>query len=153
LRKSSIASGLLIGFIAGLAGSAAKAVGEWVYEPRTPGQTPPPVVLAQKLAGHSLSKPAQKIAMQGIHYGFGAITGAAYGAAAAVFPKVTTGYGSLFGVTLQLLTHESLVPAAGLDVPALRQPLREHTSEFFTHIVYGVTTEAVRRGLHQLTRR
>jgi putative membrane protein len=60
----------------------------------------PPVVLAQRLAGHPLSRTAEKIAMQGIHYGFGALTEAAYGGAAAMFPKVTTGCGSLFDIAL-----------------------------------------------------
>ncbi len=143
--SSSLAKGLLAGLIGGLAGSAMKVVGELIYNPRTRGQTSPPVVLAERFAGHALNKKQQKLAEQGIHYFFGGATGAIYGAAAEFKPVVTLGYGSLFGVVLQLFTHETLVPAAGLDKPALQQPAREHLSELFTHVLYGMSTEAVRR--------
>ncbi len=143
----SIAKGLLIGVLAGLVGSAAKTVGELIYEPRTQGQTPPPLVLADRIAGHPVAHP--QATMWGIHYAFGALAGAVYGGAAEVFPIVTAGYGSVFGVVLQLFTHETLVPLAGLDVPAPQQPMREHVSEFFSHILYGLGTEAVRRFLRR----
>ncbi len=126
-------------------GSAAKIAGEVIYNPRTQGQTSPPVVLAQKVLGHPLHKHQQSITEQSIHYVFGGATGAIYGAAAEFAPVVTIGFGAAFGVVLQLLTHETLVPAAGLDVPASQQPAREHLSELFTHILYGATTEVVRR--------
>ncbi len=141
----SIAKGLLAGLLGGLAGSVAKIAGEMVYNPRTEGQTPPPVVLVRRVAGHPLTHMQEQVAMNAIHFTFGAATGAIYGAAAEVAPIVTAGYGSVFGVVLQLFTHETLVPAAGLDKPAPQQPMREHLSEFFTHILYGVATEAVRR--------
>ncbi len=141
----SVAKGLLAGLIGGLVGSTAKIVGEIIYNPRTQGQTPPPVILAERIAGHPLDTHTQNVAMQTIHYVFGGATGAIYGAAAEFAPIVTVGYGAAFGVVLQLFTHETLVPAAGLDVPAPQQPAREHLSEFFTHILYGVSTEIVRR--------
>jgi putative membrane protein len=143
----SITKGILIGLIAGLVGSAVKVAGEAIYQPRTLGQTPPPLVLAERLAGHPLQHPTAVI--QVIHYTFGALTGAIYGAAAEVLPIVTTGYGSVFGVVLQLCTHETLVPLAGLDVPASQQPAREHLSEFFSHILFGIATEATRRTLRK----
>jgi putative membrane protein len=146
-RTRSISKGILIGLIAGLVGSVAKVAGEAIYEPRTLGQTPPPLVAAEKIAGHPMAHPGAVI--QTIHYTFGALTGAVYGGAAEVFPIVTAGYGSVFGVVLQLLTHETLVPLAGLDVPASQQPAREHLSEFFSHILYGIAAEATRRTLRR----
>lgn len=145
----NLAKGLLAGALGGLVGSGAKIVGELVYPPRTQGQTPPPVILAERLAGHPLSKPQQTASSQAIHFVFGAASGAIYGVAAEFAPIVTAGYGSAFGVVLQLFTHESLVPSVGLDVPPWRQPLREHTSELFTHILYGVATEATRRAIRK----
>jgi putative membrane protein len=139
--KRSVAKGLLAGLIGGLVGSAVKTVGEIIYNPRTQGQTSPPVLLAERV----LNKQQQTQAEQTIHYVFGGATGAIYGAAAEFAPIVTFGYGAAFGIVLQLFTHETLVPAAGLDVPAPQQPLREHLSELFTHILYGVSTEIVRR--------
>ena len=64
-------------------------------------------------------------------------------------PIVTAGYGAAFGFVFQFFTHESLVPLAGLDVPPWQQPLREHTSEFFTHVLYGVATEVTRRAVRR----
>jgi putative membrane protein len=141
----SIAKGLLAGLLGGLAGSVAKIAGELIYNPRTQGQVAPPIVLAERVAGHPLTHTQQFVSENVIHFTFGAATGAIYGAAAEFAPIVTAGYGSVFGVVLQLLTHETLVPAAGLDKPAPQQPAREHLSELFTHILYGVATEAVRR--------
>lgn len=141
----SIARGLLAGLLGGLAGSLAKIAGEMLYNPRTEGQVAPPIVLAERVAGHPLTHAQQLLAENVIHFTFGAATGALYGAIAEVAPIVTAGYGSVFGVVLQLCTHETLVPAAGLDKPAPGQPMREHLSELFTHVLYGVATEAMRR--------
>jgi Protein of unknown function (DUF1440) len=60
-----------------------------------------------------------------------------------------TGFGSGFGIVLQLLTHESFVPAFGLGKPALQQPLREHLSEFCTHVLFGVVAEASRQSIRK----
>ncbi len=148
-RPRSLAKGLLFGLLGGFAGSLAKDLGEKVYPPRIQGQTPPPVVLERKLAGHPLTPLQEGAGAQVIHYVFGGGSGAVYGVVAEIAPIVTVGYGSVFGVVLQLLTHETLVPAADLDVPAPRQPMREHTSELFTHVLYGVVTEVVRRILRR----
>ncbi len=145
----NIAKGLLAGALGGIAGSGAKIVGELIYPPRTLGQVPPPVILAERMAGHPLTKTQQNASMQAIHFVFGAATGAVYGAAAEFAPVVTVGYGSVFGFIMQFFTHESLVPLAGLDVPPWEQPLREHTSEFFTHVLYGLATEAGRRAIRK----
>ncbi len=144
-KTRNLAKGLLAGALGGIVGSGAKIVGELIYPPRTLGQVPPPVILAERLAGHPLTPSEQNRDMQIIHFIFGSATGAIYGAAAEFAPIVTTGFGSAFGFVFQFFTHESLVPLAGLDVPPWHQPLREHTSEFFTHILYGVATEVTRR--------
>ena len=140
-----IAIGMLAGAIGGLAGSGAKIVGELIYEPRTQGQVPPPLLLAERVEGHPIAKDQQGPVIQVIHFTFGAAAGAVYGAAAEFAPVVTIGYGVVFGLVLQLFTHESAVPLMGLDVPAPQQPLREHASEFFSHALYGFATEVVRR--------
>ena len=147
--RRNMAKGLLCGMLGGVAGSVAKVAGELVYNPRTQGQTPPPVVLERRIVGHTMTHGQELAGMQIIHFIFGAGTGAVYGVVAEVAPIVTAGYGSAFGVVLQIFTHESLVPLVGLDVPPWKQPVREHTSEVFTHVLYGVATEAVRRYLRK----
>ena len=139
--------GFLAGAIGGLVGSAAKALGEAIYPPRTQGQTPPPVIMAERVAGRSLSKTEKTASMQGIHYVFGAAAGGIYGLLAENYPLVRVGYGAGFGMVLLALTHESLVPLFKLSAPPNKEPAREHVSELVTHTIFGVTTELVRRRL------
>ena len=140
-----VLAGVLAGAAGGVAGSVAKIVSEAIYPPRTLGQVPPPLLLAERWVGHPLAGGSATAAIQVIHFVFGSGVGAIYGGAAEVAPIVTAGYGVVFGLVLQLFTHESAVPALGLDVPASQQPMREHVSEFISHAFYGLATELVRR--------
>ena len=142
-----IAKALLAGAIGGLAGGVSKIVGELIYPPRTQGQEPPPAVLAEKIAGHPLTKSQKTAATQVFHWTFSMGIGAIYGAAAEFAPIVTIGYGIVFGEVVLLTTHESTLPLLGLNEPPLQQPAREQTSEIITHAMYGFTVEAVRRWL------
>ncbi len=148
-----IAKGLLAGFIGGIAGSAAKLIGEAIYPPRTLGQEPPPALLVEKIMGHPISKSQQTLASQGFHWTFGPGLGAAYGVAAEFVPQVTALYGVAFGWVVLVGTHESVLPALGLVEPPLKQPLQEQTSEIATHALYGFVTEFVRRLLMRYWRR
>ena len=140
-----LAKGLLAGLIAGIVATAAKSLAEKVYPPRTHGEPEPPNVLAEKLAGHSLQHDTEEIASETIHWGFGALTGAAYGALAEFYPAATSKDGATFGLTLMSLTHETALPAMGLSAPADEQTPREHTSEAASHVLYGVVAEKVRK--------
>ena len=142
--QKSLLKGAIAGLIGGLVATAAKSMAEKVYPPRTHGEPEPPDVLADKITGHSLDVPGRKAASEAIHWGFGAMTGAAYGAIAEFYPAATSKEGASFGLTLATLTHESALPALGLSADAEHQTTREHTSEMATHVVYGVVTEIVR---------
>ena len=76
-------------------------------------------MLAEKLAGHSLSTTQKKVAAESIHWGFGALTGAAYGGLAEYFPAATQKEGASFGLALATLTHGKALPAFGIS-PAAR---------------------------------
>ncbi len=144
----SIVKGMLAGLIGGLVATAAKSIAEKVYPPRTEGQPEPPAVLAERISGefgHHLSSGEKTVATEAIHWGFGALTGAAYGALAEYFPAATAKEGASFGLALATLTHETALPAMGLAAEPDEQTTREHTSEMATHVVYGLMTETVRR--------
>ena len=141
----SLAKGLLAGLIGGLVGTVAKTLAEKLYPPRTHGEPEPSVLLAEKLAGHELVGPQREVAVEAIHWGFGALTGAAYGALAEFYPAATAKDGAGFGMALVSLTHESALPAMGLSAQPEEQTTRERTSEMTTHVVYGMVTETVRR--------
>ena len=145
--KTQLRRAFLIGIVGGIAGSAAKLVGEAIIPPRKPGEEPPPAVLAEKVAGRPLSKGQKLLATQVFHWTFGSITGGVYSVLAEYFPQVTAGRGLLFGWAVMLLTHESSLPALGLSPAPWNQGAKEIISELITHGMYGTTTEAVRRWL------
>ena len=148
--QKSLLKGLLAGAIAGLVATAAKSAAEKMYPPRTHGEPEPPEALAEKLAGHPLDEDTKVVASESIHWAFGAVAGAAYGALAEFYPAATAKQGATFGMALMSLTHEGALPAMGLSAPPEEQTFREHTSEAASHVLYGVVTEKVRslvRGL------
>jgi putative membrane protein len=141
----SLAKGMLAGLIGGLVATAAKTFAEKIYPPHTHGQPEPLAVLAEKLIGHELVGTQKTTAVETIHWGFGALTGAAYGALAEYYPQATAKDGAAFGMALTSLTHGTALPALGLSDEAHEQTTRERTSEMATHVVYGMVTETVRR--------
>lgn len=151
-RSKSLAKGILAGLIGGLIATAAKMVAEKAYPPRTHGEAEPPELLAKKVAGHELMLVQKKTAAEAIQWGFGAATGAAYGALAEYVPTVTSKDGASFGIALVTLTHQGALPALGLAARPAEQTTREKTSEMTSHIVYGVVTETVRRLVRRMLR-
>ena len=99
---------------------------------------------------HPDDKPAAGAA---IHYAFGGAVGAIYGAAAARTPDVTSWGGVPFGATVWLIADEMGMPTLGLAKPPSEYPLRDHATALVSHLVYGVTTEAVRRAIIATLRR
>lgn len=146
----SLAKGLLAGLIGGLVATAAKSIAEKVYPPRTHGEPEPSAVLADKLAGHPLEGTGQTVAVEAIQWGFGAMTGAAYGALAEYYPSATAQDGAGFGTALASLTQGTALPALGLSAEPEDQSLRERTSEMATYVLYGVVTETVRRVVRKM---
>jgi len=144
-RERSILKGAFAGLVGGLAGAGAKMLAEHIFPPRVHGQTPPPVVLAEQVAGRPLPHAQKQAAMQSIHWGFGAAAGAIYGALVEVEPSLGAWKGAAFGLTLNRLTHESILPRMGLSEPKEAQPTQERISEWVTHAVYGIFTDSVRR--------
>jgi putative membrane protein len=146
----SLAKGLLAGLIGGLVATAAKSIAEKIYPPRTHGEPEPPGVLAENIAGHALVSREKMAAEEAIHWGFGAMTGAAYGALAEYYPSATVKEGAGFGMALNSLTHGTALPAMGLSAEPEDQTLREKTSEMATHLVFGMVTETVRRFVRKM---
>lgn len=151
-HEASLAKGLIAGLIGGLVATAAKTMVAKIYPPRTHGEPEPPTLLAEKVAGHELTYTQKTVATDAIHWGFGAMAGAAYGALAEYYPAATAKDGAAFGITLASLTHESTLPALGIANEPFEKTGREQSSEMITHVVYGVVTETVRRGVRRLLR-
>jgi hypothetical protein len=96
---------------------------------------------------HELTRPEKETAGVVVHYAMGVVSGAIYGAAAEIVSGVTAGAGLPFGAAVWLVADEGVVPAAGLSKSPTEYPLSVHAYACATHLVYGLTTELVRRAV------
>jgi uncharacterized membrane protein YagU involved in acid resistance len=81
------------------------------------------------------------------HYAMGTASGAIYGAMAEVLPLSTVGLGLPFGAAVWLTADEWIVPQLGLSRAPADYPLSTHVYSIASHLVYGLTTELVRRAV------
>jgi putative membrane protein len=110
---------------------------------------------AQAIAAHTIDRPLTDdelaIAAPAVHYGFGASMGALYGALAEAAPaRTTVATGAAFGTLIWIGGDEIAVPLFGLSKANAEYSLETHAQAWAAHIVYGVTTELVRRGVRRL---
>jgi len=140
----SLLKGIFAGLVGGIAGTAAKSLAEKAFPARIHGEPEPPSLFAERVAGHPLSESENAAATEVVHWGFGALTGAAYGGLVEYFPQAAAKEGATFGLSLSTLTHKHALPNLGLSAPADQQSSREQASEVASFVVYGVVTEIVR---------
>jgi putative membrane protein len=104
------------------------------------------VVVSDRLFGLELAeREKREIAGAVVHYAFGVATGGLYGAIAELKPATTTGAGLPFGAAVWLIADEIIVPALGLSKSPTKYPLSTHAYSIASHLVYGLTTEIMRR--------
>lgn len=96
---------------------------------------------------HELTEREKDVAGVALHYAMGATSGAFYGAVAELVPAVKAGAGVPFGAAVWLIADEGIVPAAGLSKSSEEYPLSVHAYAFASHVVFGLTTELVRRAV------
>lgn len=106
--------------------------------------------VAYTATGKHLSRAQKESSGPMVHYAFGALTGALYGGLAEYSPTVTSGFGTGFGGVLFSTADLLAVPALKLAPSPANQPTSAQASPFAAHIVYGITTELVRRTLRTL---
>lgn len=85
-----------------------------------------------------------------VHYAFGALAGGVYGGLAEYSELTRSGFGTTFGSALFTIADLLAVPALHLSPPVDQQPKAVLATPFTAHIVYGVTTELVRRIVRNL---
>jgi uncharacterized membrane protein YagU involved in acid resistance len=100
-----------------------------------------------EMIGHPLSHEQKKKLGPVVHYSFGIPQGGVYGAVA----EFSEGHGFIagmtFGAALFVTADEIVVPALGLSPKPRESSISSHLYGLAAHLVYGVTTEVVRRGL------
>ena len=92
-----------------------------------------------------LTRKEKELAGAVAHYAMGVTSGAIYGVAAELTPAATSGAGLPFGAAVWAIADETVVPALGLSKSATEYPLSIHAYAFASHLVFGLTSEVVRR--------
>jgi hypothetical protein len=102
-------------------------------------------LLSEKVLHRKLTPDEKKKAGPIVHYAYGALAGAFYGAAAEVVPAVKKGGGTYYASALFLGGDEIGVAALGLAKSPFHYPLSSHANALGAHLVYGISTELGRR--------
>jgi putative membrane protein len=155
--------GLVASWIMGYVHAALGAVGQQQREDRTSQGQPQQqqqqqsggedatvkaaVAVAEGVFHRPLPEEKKKTAGSIIHYAYGTLVGGLYGMAAEDWRPARWGEGALFGAALWVASDEIAVPALKLTKPPRDYPLKVHAGALVSHLVYGLTTEMVRRGL------
>src|SRR5258708_5853085 len=118
-HERSLVKGLAAGLVAGVLGVVAKTLAERMFQQRAAKESD---LLARR------SHTAAETPGDRIHWEFGAVTGAAYGALAEFYPAASAKEGAAFGMALETLTHEIPLPALGISLPIGSETTRERVS-------------------------
>ena len=147
--ERALLKGAVAGLIGGLAGAGAKILAEKIFPPREPGRVSPGVALVERAAGHALTDQQRRVAGSAINWGFGAAAGALYGAMVEEEPTLGAWKGAAFGLALNRITHEAVLPKLRVVPAKNEQATQERISKWITHALYGFVTDAVRRGVRK----
>lgn len=101
--------------------------------------------------GRHLSHEGRKKGGPIVHYAFGALMGGLYGTVAEYSKTSRAGLGTIFGTVLFVVGDLIAVPAFRLSTPPTEQPASALINPFAAHLVYGSTTEVVRRTLRAVS--
>ncbi len=149
-----VASWLMNEFMENVGPSLQKAVqgGETDDRPKQVGDNPDDAtmktadkVVSTVTGGRHLSHEGKETGGPIVHYAFGAIMGATYGAIAEELPAARIGLGTAFGAVLFAGADLLAVPALNLSGSPSDAPVSSLATPFAAHLVYGTTTELVRR--------
>ncbi len=119
-------------------------------EEKEPATVKAAEMISESVFDHELTKSEKKIAGPAMHYAMGATSGLIYGISSEVAPITTVGAGLPFGAAVWLVADDVAVPALGLSKSPTEFPLSTHAYALSSHLVYGLTTDLVRRLLRSL---
>lgn len=150
---SRLLRGALAGLIAGVVASVAMdgfqaavaALSSSSEDEGEPATEKAADAIATTITGTELAKRDKPLAGQAIHYALGIGLGVAYGVAAEFRPAATVGHGIGLGLVTATLLDEAAVPAVGLGDPPWKAGVSSNLYAYASHLVFGGTTELVRR--------
>ncbi len=85
-----------------------------------------------------------------VHYAFGAVMGGVYGVLAEMMPRSKVGFGTAYGTAVFAGVDEAGLAVLGLAKSPVAYPLSTHAYALASHVVYGATTEGVRRAIRKV---
>ena len=118
-------------------------------EPETVTMQAADVFASNAPGGRHLSRAEKEQGGTIVHYAFGALMGAVYGAAAEYTALPGLGLGTVFGTGLWAATDLWSVPAVGFAKWPRGEPAGAHVSHWLAHLVYGAGMESTRRLLRR----
>jgi putative membrane protein len=107
-------------------------------------------IVATATGGRHLSREDRQKAGPVVHYAFGAVMGGLYGGLAEYSDAVKSGMGTAFGTVLFAGADLVAVPALRLSAPLKEYPASSFASPLAAHLVYGATTELLRRAVRAI---
>lgn len=148
---------LVAALLAGLLSGIVKLGWEVPFPPRSPERnaTNPPQALLELLGMSPESTHATYTVLGNhmpvvsflVHFSFSIACAILYCAVAEYWPKIKLWQGAAFGILVWFGFHVLLMPVLGVVPAPWHQPMAEHLSEFFGHIVWMWSIEVVRRDL------
>jgi uncharacterized membrane protein YagU involved in acid resistance len=99
------------------------------------------------VTGQHLSKEGKQKGGPIVHYAFGTVMGALYGTLAELSDNARAGAGTAFGTGLFIAADEVMVPALVTGQFPTKEPASSQLTHFAAHLVYGATTELLRRAI------
>jgi len=105
--------------------------------------------ISQSVTGQGVPEQQKPAAGTAVHYGFGAAMGAVYGLLSEVAPVARVGFGLAYASALWLAADEIMLPALKLSKRPDEVPPAKHLEALGAHLVYGATTEGLRRALQR----
>ena len=155
-RGADVVRGMLAGMVGGLVGSCAMVLYMEVVSKAVNGDRPPQGdnvtakvadLTMRKMTGEEPSEQAKQTGGAIVHYGFGTIVGAVYGAAVEYLPWASVGFGALYGTTLFVVADEFSLPRLELAHWPADESALDQLGHLGAHLVYGMATEAARRAV------
>jgi hypothetical protein len=92
------------------------------------------------VTGEPLSKEQRATGGSAVHWIFGSLMGAVYGAVAEVFPRAKSGFGLAYGTALWAGADEAGVPAFKLGPPPQKVSGEKHATEWGAHLALRLVT-------------
>ena len=147
---AGLIGGLIASFVMSEFQSLLSALSEEEKKAKKKKEVPANVEAAEEISeavfDHRLKKSEKEAAGEAM----GATSGLIYGAAAEIAPMTTVGLGLPFGAAVWLVADDVVVPAFGLSKSPTQYPFSTHAYALSSHLVYGLTTDLVRRAVRDL---